>query len=240
MAQAVIFDWFGTLAHWEHDEPSNYAAVFSNFGYLPTPGLIDEYHRRWDGVDHREHSTDRAAYLAWTRSRLRTLVTECGVEDDHSDAITEALLNSDSDSTMELFPDTLPVLRELRRRDITIGVCSNWGWDLKTVLEETGVAPFVHTAVTSAKAGFRKPHTGIYQVLLDQLEIPASEAIFVGDSWGPDVLGPLSFGITAIHIDRSASASPPDLVEGSHRISSLDELLSLSSLLGRTGATQLP
>jgi putative hydrolase of the HAD superfamily len=127
----------------------------------------------------------------------------------------------------------------LRRRNITIGVCSNWGWDLKSFLEDTGVAPLVDTAVTSARAGFRKPHTGIYQVILDQLGIPASETIFVGDSWGPDVLGPLSFGITAIHIDRSHSWSSPDLVEGSHRISSLDELLSLPALIGRDDATEL-
>jgi putative hydrolase of the HAD superfamily len=240
MALAVIFDWFGTLAHWEHDAPSNYTSVFASFGYVPPPGLIDEYHRRWDGVDHREHSVNQAAYLAWTRSRLRTLVNECGVVEDLAEGITEALLNSDAAATMALFPDTLPVLGELRRRKLTIGICSNWGWDLRTFLQATGVAALVDTAVTSARAGFRKPHSGIYQVILDQLEVPASEAIFVGDSWEPDVTGPLAFGITAVHIDRLRSESSPDLINGSYRINSLDQLFSLPMLNGRGDSPSLP
>jgi putative hydrolase of the HAD superfamily len=239
MVRAVIFDWFGTLAHWDHEAPSNYTSVFARFGHVPPPGLIDAYHRRWDGVDHREHSDDQAAYSAWTRSRLRALVKECGVGEDLTEQITEALLSSDADSTMELFPDALPVLRELRRRKIAIGICSNWGWDLTTFLQATGVAALVDAAVTSAQAGFRKPHSGIYQVILDQLAVPAGEAIFVGDSWEPDVTGPLDFGITPVHIDRDRSASAPDLIAGSFRIHSLDQLLTLPVLEGRGGQALL-
>jgi putative hydrolase of the HAD superfamily len=230
MLRAVIFDWFGTLAHWQHDAPSNYTSVFESFGHTPPPGLIDEYHRRWDGVDHREHSVDQTTYLAWTKSRLGTLVTECGVENDLAEKVTDALLRSDAEATMELYPDALPVLRELRGRSIAIGICSNWGWDLRTYLQATGVAAFVDTAVTSARAGYRKPHSGIYQVILNQLEVPASEAIFVGDSWEPDVIGPLEFGIAAVHIHRQGSVAPPELTAGSYRITTLYELLELPIL----------
>jgi putative hydrolase of the HAD superfamily len=231
MVQAVIFDWFGTLAHWQHAAPSNYTAVLEGFGHNPPAGLIDEYHRRWDGVDHREHSVDETTYLQWTRSRLRTLVSECGVTEDLAEQVTDALLDADAAATMELFPDTLPVLGELRDRGIKIGICSNWGWDLRTYLHATGVAALVDVAVTSARAGYRKPHSGIYQVILDQLEVSASEAIFVGDSWEPDVTGPLGFGIAAVHIARQPSASAPELVTGSCRINTLEELLELPILV---------
>ena len=106
-------------------------------------------------------------------------------------------------------------------------------------MRATGVAALVDAAVTSAKAGFRKPHSGIYQVILDQLRVPASEAIFVGDSWAPDVTGPLDFGISAVHIDRHRSESSPDLIKGSYRIDSLDQLLSLPLLNGRDDSPPL-
>lgn len=235
--RAVIFDWFGTLAHWEHDGPSNYSSVLARFGHVPPEGLIDEYHRRWDGVDHREHSVDEIAYLAWTRSRLRSLVGECGVVDDQAEEVVEALLAADTGAEMVLFPEALPVLLELRRRGMAIGICSNWGWDLDAVLQATGVATLVDTAVTSAKAGFRKPHSGIYQVITDKLAVPAHETIFVGDSWGPDVIGPMAFGVTAVHVDRQQAPSSPDLIDGSYRIDSLDQLFSLSILDGEVGPT---
>jgi putative hydrolase of the HAD superfamily len=233
MARAVIFDWFGTLAHWQHDGPSNYTSVLESFGYSAPAGLIEEYHRRWDGVDHREHSVDETTYLSWTKSRLRMLIGKCGVADAQTEEIVEALLRSDANATMELFPDAVPVLRGLRSRGMTIGICSNWGWDLRTYLRATGVAALVDTAVTSARAGYRKPHAGIYRVMLDQLEVEPNEAIFVGDSWEPDVTGPLEFGMTPVHIDRLGSDRLPELMTGAYRITSLVELLELPILTKR-------
>ena len=86
--------------------------------------------------------------------------------------------------------------------------------------------------VTSARAGYRKPHSGIYQVILDQLRgVPRARRSSLVTRREPDVTGPLEFGIAAVHIDRvRLPTSSPELVTGSYRIDSLEELLSLPEL----------
>jgi len=227
MAQAVIFDWFGTLARWDHEAPSNYAAVLDDHGFGIDPVVIGGYLTRWDGVDHHEHSVSREAYLAWTRLRLFGLAEDCGVPASERRAVVEALVESDFGSSMEAYPETLPVLSELRRRNFAVAVCSNWGWDLEPYLEQTGVAPLVDVPVTSARAGYRKPHPAIYEITLTRLGVSAGDAVFVGDSWRPDVLGPISAGMAAVHVCRDVSAALPELVDGAHRVATLHHLLTL-------------
>src|ERR1039458_1082014 len=163
MVQAVVFDWFGTLARWPDAPASNYESIFLNHGHRIDPEVFDRYHTRWDGIDHSAHSTSRGAYLSWTKRRLTDLATECGVPDVQRAALVDDIIELDYRSPMVTFPEALEVLEELRHQGVAIGVCSNWGWDLDVALASTGVAPLVDVPVTSARAGFRKPHPAIYE-----------------------------------------------------------------------------
>jgi putative hydrolase of the HAD superfamily len=190
--------------------------------------VFDRYHARWDGVDHREHSTSRDTYLAWSRQRLMDLATECGVADRQRDVLVDALVDADRRTSMVVYPEVRPVLGELRRRGLAIGVCSNWGWDLEGALHATGVDALIDVAVTSARVGYRKPHGAMYESILGALRVAAPEAIFVGDSWEPDVLGPIGAGMRSVHVDRAhgeSAGSLPPLVAGATRISNLRRLL---------------
>jgi putative hydrolase of the HAD superfamily len=233
VVRAVIFDWFGTLAEWPHGSTSSYTSVFSDHGYRVDPAVFDRYHERWDGVDHVEHSSSRDAYLAWARQRLTALATECGFADGARDVLVDALVAVDLRTSMVVFPEVPPVLTELRRRGLTIGVCSNWGWDLDAALHATGVDEFVDVAVTSARVGYRKPHAALYGSILTAVGVAASEAVFVGDSWKPDVLGPISVGMRAVHVWRSERTDePPALTPGVTRVSDLRPLLDAGILEG--------
>ena len=50
------------------------------------------------------------------------------------------------------------------------------------------------TVVSSAWAGARKPHPRIYRYLLEQAALDPDDVLFVGDTWAPDVEGPLRGG----------------------------------------------
>jgi putative hydrolase of the HAD superfamily len=231
VAQAVIFDWFGTLAEWPHGSTSNYASVFLRHGHSVKPAVFDRHHTRWDGVDHAAHSVSREAYAAWTRERLLQLTVECGVAVSEREILIDALVEVDQRTSLVVFPDTAVVLGALRRRNLRIGVCSNWGWDLAAALDATGVTPLVDVAVTSARAGYRKPHGGIYESVLDALGVASHDAVFVGDSWEPDVLGPITAGMRSVHICRNPGTDPlPELVTGAYRIGDLHALLELGIL----------
>jgi putative hydrolase of the HAD superfamily len=227
MVQAVVFDWYGTLAQWTDGPASNYESIFSAHGHRIAPDVFDRYQVRWDGVDHAEHSTSREAYLAWTRRRLTALAQACGVPENQWSTLVDAIINLDSQGQMVTFPEAIGVLAELRQRGVPVGVCSNWGWDLDAVLESTGVAPFVDVPVTSARAGCRKPHPAIYESTLSALGVTPAETIFVGDSWEPDVLGPIKAGMTSVHICRDDTRSQPELVAGAYRVTGLDQLFQL-------------
>ena len=46
VVSAVIFDFYGTLAHFADTGAASYATVFAAHGYTPDPDLVDGYHAR--------------------------------------------------------------------------------------------------------------------------------------------------------------------------------------------------
>lgn len=229
MTRAAIFDFYGTLAHWQDHEATNYATIMATHGYdLPAP-VADAYFARHDGVEHTAHSVDQASYEAWVRHRLGDLTAACGVPDDDREVVVDALRASDR-GPMVAYPEAAPTLLALREAGWAIGVCSNWGWELDAFLIQVGLFELVDSAVTSARVGARKPHPSIYAHAMGTLGVAAPETVFVGDSWGPDVEGPRQAGMTAVHVwrpDERPEPAPPALADGMYRVRDLSELLPL-------------
>jgi putative hydrolase of the HAD superfamily len=235
VTDAVIFDFYGTLAHWA-EATASYTTVFSSFGYEPAPSVLDGYFSRYDGVDHAEHSVSEDAYEGWVRWRLGELSAACGVRDEHRDAVVDALRDLDQ-SPMLAYPEAAATLRSLRQSGIAIGVCSNWGWELDAYLEQIGLLDLVDVAITSARAGSRKPHPGIYARSTEALGVDPTRVLFVGDSWEPDVRGPRRLGMTAVHVWRAEERDgqdAPALEPGDHRVAELTGVLPLAGVVGAT------
>jgi putative hydrolase of the HAD superfamily len=76
-------------------------------------------------------------------------------------------------------------------------------------LAAMGIASCFDAVVTSVEVGWRKPHPAIYAAALDALGIPASAAVFVGDTHRADYEGPLRVGIRAYLIDPSGGEPVP-------------------------------
>ncbi|MBB5159530.1 HAD family hydrolase [Saccharopolyspora phatthalungensis] len=226
--QGVLFDFNGTLARLESWGESH-QDVFDRWG-LTAAG------KRWgdgwlvgpvDGEDHREHSQDRDGYHRWELSRLAARARRCGVPADRIDGVVRELDRANKTLTMSLYDDVVEVLSELRRRNVAVAVCSNWYWDLDAVIDQVGLTDLVDVAVTSARAGARKPHSLIFHRTLQLCGLQPAEALFVGDSWQADVIGPLAAGIRAVHLwrpERAAEAAPPRRADVP-RLSSLYEVI---------------
>ena len=180
----------------------------------------------FDGVEHVEHSRSREHYVAWERERLRQMVQECGVGDDDAARLVDDLHANSKTWSMAAYAEAPGVLDELRAGGIRVVVCSNWDWDLDRAIEAAGLSDRVDALVTSARAGARKPHPLIYRCALQVAGVPAEEVLFAGDSWRPDVEGPLAAGMRAVHVAREErdDAEPP-LPPGAHRVRDLRGLL---------------
>ena len=94
----------------------------------------------------------------------------------------------------------------MRSHGYLVAICSNWGWDLDLSLAQAGLIEHLDGAVTSARAGARKPHPRIFAVTTEVVGVPPSEVLFVGDSMRPDVEGSMAVGMTAVHIWRPDAA----------------------------------
>ena len=155
---------------------------------------------------HVEHSVSREAYRAWELERLRSRARACGVGDDELEALVADLYQATKTFTLAAYPEVPGVLAELRDRGLVVAVCSNWDWDLDKAMEQAGLTDAVDVVVTSARAGARKPHPRIFDHTLARCRLEPGEALFVGDTWVPDVEGPLAAGMRPVHVWREDRA----------------------------------
>ena len=151
-----------------------------------------------EGLDHSARSGAREGYVDWAIDTL-TKVGRAGgsIAADLAPRVVPALEQLHQAPMIPL-PGAAACLRTLKAHGFAIAVCSNWGWDLRENLEATGLTAHVDIFVTSAQAGWRKPHPRIYQSTLDLAGFDAGEAVFVGDSIRTDFLGPRSAGIRPV------------------------------------------
>jgi putative hydrolase of the HAD superfamily len=198
----VVFDFYGTLGH--ATQWMSLDAVLAEHGYE----FPDDVRQRWwfesehDGIEHREHSVDEDAYANWQRSRLLGMLAECDVHPGEYEVILEKLRSGRSTRVLEAYPESAPVLAELRARGLALAVCSNWDWDLAEAIEEIGLAGATDALVSSAWAGARKPHPLIFEHTLAKVDADPARTLFVGDTWGPDVVGPRAVGMTPLYLLR--------------------------------------
>jgi putative hydrolase of the HAD superfamily len=222
----VLLDFYGTLARATTRGPLA-GDLFGKWGLAFDQATWDSH--RWDaldGLDHRHVSGTRETYEAWEVDRLRRAAGACGVRLDEAEELIAELYAASKAFTVSAYDEVAGVLAELRRRGLVLGVCSNWDWDLDRVMDEAGLTSLVDFAVTSARAGVRKPHPMIFRHALDLAGVGAEEALFVGDSWIADVEGARGAGIPPVHVWRWPEAAPP-LVDGVRRIPDLRGLLDL-------------
>ncbi len=224
-ARAVLFDFYGTLAR-AVSYGLTYEEVFERWGVpFDSSTWAAWTNRVHDGQEHLEHSASRDTYVAWELERLRSVVASLPVPGDHVDAMVADLHAASKDFTLAAYDEVADVLAGLRSGGVTVAVCSNWDWDLDRALDRSGLTGAADVVVTSAQAGARKPHRRIFAVTLDRCGVTPDQAVFVGDSWGPDVEGPRAMGMAAVHLCRPDRPGPaPPLPPGVRRISDLREL----------------
>jgi putative hydrolase of the HAD superfamily len=231
--RALLLDFYGTLAESPDWGPS-WEEVLAEFGI----GLPDAVRDRWwgdgiDGVEHDEHSQSRDHYVAWQRARMSGLLSDCGVPDESHDPIIDRLHSIGAQRRIFAYDEVTTVLAALRDRGLTLAICSNWDWDLAEAVEAAGLLDLVDVLVSSAWVGARKPHPRIYAHTLERIGVAPEEVLFVGDTWGPDVDGPLAAGMTPVYVRRAHRerdlTAPADAHD--HQVARLPDLHGLLDLL---------
>lgn len=215
MASHILFDFFGTLVAYGPQGPGH--DLGPSYRLLRSMGYelgYEQYLKSWSSVERR---FDAQASRTGREFAMRDLVTEflslslCRIPAGAEvDAMTRAYL-ADWDTCVSYLPGLERLLAGLSSR-YRLAVVSNTS-DTDLVpghLEAMGVRRYFDAVFLSVTTGWRKPHPRIFAAVLGELGIEASDAVFVGDSYRPDYVGPTQQGIRSFLIDPDQATSAPE------------------------------
>jgi len=110
----------------------------------------------------------------------------------------------------QLFPDSFPVLEEIKKSGYPLGVVS----DAQKVFwlnegEILGIRQFFKFVLLSTHFGFRKPDPRLFRIACTMLNTPPEETVYIGNDLETDVKGAKQIGMQAILLDRKTEQKNP-------------------------------
>ena len=197
---AVLFDVDFTIVRPGPElGPDGYQRLGRRFGLDLDPSRYDEAReaavralRRHPELDH-----DEEVWVAFTEQIIRGMG---GDADSAYDCAVEMTKAWEHAQHFELYEDALPVLEELRRHGLKLGLVSNTGRDLDAFVSHHALD--VDAAIASGKHGKTKPHESIFRAVLELLSVNPVDAAMVGDSIEDDIEGARALGMQAFLLDR--------------------------------------
>ena len=169
--RAVLFDFSGTLASLEARDD-----------WFVGTGL--DAAQRADVMDRLTHPTASVTHHAWEyrdldpalhREAYLHVLQTSGLADEHAEELYRLVTDP---AEWSVYPDTAFVLTSLRLNGIRTAVVSNIAWDIRPVLTAAEVDEFV----LSFEVGAAKPDPRIFTEALARLDVPAEQALMIGDS----------------------------------------------------------
>jgi putative hydrolase of the HAD superfamily len=193
----VLFDWRGTLFHYDSYEDSVRKAAAS-IGRRLTDSEVIATNRAIDAA-----VADPVVVAALTRADasqeayragVACLFEVAGLDAELANALYERDAALDANHP---YPDTKPVLRELVARGRRLAVVSDIHFPLRPHFEQHGLADLVEAWVLSFEHDFQKPEPKGFLLALEMLGVGSAEALMVGDRAERDG-GAAAVGITTL------------------------------------------
>jgi HAD superfamily hydrolase (TIGR01662 family) len=198
--RAVLFDVDFTLAKPGPElGPEGYVRIGARHGLTLDASCFDaardaalEHLER-----HPEHDHDDEIWYAFTE---RIVIGMGGTQPSSHACAVEITKGWERHENFELYEDALPVLDELRRAGLKIGLVTNSSRDVHAFARHHALD--VDATIGSLEHGKTKPHASIFAALLELLDVEPAEAAMVGDTLADDIEGALALGMRAVLVDR--------------------------------------
>jgi HAD superfamily hydrolase (TIGR01662 family) len=198
--EAVLFDVDFTLVRPGPElGPEGYVRAGGRHGLTLDPERFDEARlaavvglKRNPDLEH-----DEAVWLEFTE---RIVVGMGGTPPASAACAVEITRAWELHENFELYEDTLPVLDELRRAGVKLGLVSNSARDVHEFARHHALE--IDAGISSFHHGKTKPHSSIFRAVLELLEVEPVDAAMVGDTVEDDIEGARALGMQAILLDR--------------------------------------
>jgi putative hydrolase of the HAD superfamily len=201
--EAVIFDWGGTLTPWHtidlREQWRAYAAAYD-------PARADELSALLLAAEDECWRAGREHHRSAT---LDEVFQSAGVQptgERHRAALAEYHRFWDPHTYTD--PDAIVTMRELRDRELRVGVLSNTLWTREhheAVFARDGLLELIDGAVYSSEIPYTKPHPESFLSAMRAVGVEdPSRVVFVGDRPFEDIHGAKQVGMRAVLVPHSA------------------------------------
>lgn len=228
--RAVCFDFQDTLAYYPDGNYDVYVRAAAEQGVTLTQDQLhaqslDDAWSQWRtpvGVEHVEQSNSEASWRAVHQRVHASRLVAVGVESELATTIAGRIIDLQTDpAEYRLFDDAVPALERLGRAGIEAIIVSNHIWRLPEIVQALGIGSRLEGVLTSARAGYRKPHPQMYAAALRLARCEPSAVLFVGDNPEHDVDGPAAAGMRALLLDRDGTDGTDSTDGSEHSVRSL-------------------
>jgi putative hydrolase of the HAD superfamily len=208
MMKAVFFDLYHTLVRYEPPQEELEARALGELGIEISPEVFRRPLVVADEFIYREIARRPLSYrsreekVALYAQYQETVLKEAGIKYDQKLVMDLLGRMQKTKMNLVLFDDVAPVLTDLKKRGLVLGLISNVEQDINDTLSRLGLTSWLEIVVTSQDAGTNKPRPEIFQEALRRAGVGPSEAIYVGDQYQVDVVGAEGAGMKGILLDR--------------------------------------
>jgi len=174
MTKAVIYDMYETLIT-HYNCPLYFGAEMATDAGVSR----EEFFRVWRNDEYERMRTVGKMTL---EELLTMTLKDVG---NYSQELVEKLANKRVATKVECFehlhPQIIPMLEELKRQGLKIGLISNCYFEEAKVIRDSVLFPYFDEVCLSCELGIRKPEEAIYERCMQELSVIPDECVYVGD-----------------------------------------------------------
>lgn len=189
MIKAVIFDMYETLV-----------TLYGGPLYFGTQMAFDagieeeRFQEIWRGAE-----VDRTiGKISFEDLLERILKTNDCYSETKMNYIIRKRIHSREEAFMHLHQDIIPMLRELKKRGIRIGLISNCFSEEAIVIKKCVLYPYFDAVCLSFDEGLQKPDPAIFKRCMERLNVEADECLYVGDGGSSELEAAETVGMKAV------------------------------------------
>lgn len=172
MKKAVIFDMFETLATLWNSEPYMGKEMSEDVGIEES-----KFREIWDATN-----SERAIGAKTFEEVMEQILK---ANNRYSEELLHKLVSKRYAAKVKVFeylhPDIIPMLQELKKKGIKIGLVTNSFWEEKDAICNSVLYPYFDVVCMSCELGIMKPDRRIFDLCVDRLGISAKDCLYCGD-----------------------------------------------------------
>jgi len=211
--KAIFFDFGGTLMCAESDNVAHLnmmKEVIQRYNLLASPeDMVTKYNsflftKEMTLLDANPEEKSFTPLRESTKKAFKGMLAEYNIRPSKEDFqwFSKSFFENHK-KYITLFPETLLILRELKKTNLHVGIISDIDNDFQDFqFKVFGISKIFDSITTSEEVQIYKPKEKIFQVALNKAGCQGKESIIIGDSYKKDIVGGKNMGMTTIWINK--------------------------------------